>query len=265
MEAPARQHRRLIWKYTTVVVALVAAAIVSVGLTELYFSYQDSKRALTRAEQDKAFTAAASIEQTIEDVVVEIESVAQPTTGTGEAGLVEREQDFAALLLREELISTLSYLDAAGRSGSGAHWHDVDRLRQRDRLLGECGIRAHAEGDALLRPGVFERPGSQPQMTIAVAEPSRRGVVVAEIDLSFVGDVVNSLSIGTAGYAYAVDPRGVLITHQDIDLVLRGDKFDALPQVRAVLAAAASGPTNGAMIGRDPEGTEVLSAFQTIE
>ena len=45
VEAPAPPHRRLIWKYAAVVVTLVAAAIVSVGLTELYFSYQDSKRA----------------------------------------------------------------------------------------------------------------------------------------------------------------------------------------------------------------------------
>ena len=48
MEAPVRPHRRLKWKYTGVVVALVAAAVVSLGLTELYFSYQDTKRALTR-------------------------------------------------------------------------------------------------------------------------------------------------------------------------------------------------------------------------
>ena len=65
MEAPGRPHRRLIWKYTAVVVTLVAAAIVSVGLTELYFTYQDSKRALTRVERDKASTAADVIEQQI--------------------------------------------------------------------------------------------------------------------------------------------------------------------------------------------------------
>jgi ABC-type uncharacterized transport system substrate-binding protein len=39
-----------------VVVALVAAAVVSVGLTELYFSYQDSKRALSRVEQGALFS-----------------------------------------------------------------------------------------------------------------------------------------------------------------------------------------------------------------
>ena len=83
MDAPTRPHkRRLIRKYTTVVVALIAAATFLVGLTELYFAYQDSKRALTRAEQDKAFAAAASIEQTMGNVEVNLESVAQPTTKT---------------------------------------------------------------------------------------------------------------------------------------------------------------------------------------
>ena len=47
MAAPPRLHHRLIWKYTAVVVLLVAAAIVSVGVTELYFSYEDSQRAVT--------------------------------------------------------------------------------------------------------------------------------------------------------------------------------------------------------------------------
>ena len=79
MEAPARPQRRLIWKYTRVVVTLVAAAIVSVGLTELYFSYQDSKRALTRVERDKAATAATFIEQLMQDLLQQLEVVAEPT------------------------------------------------------------------------------------------------------------------------------------------------------------------------------------------
>ena len=83
MEAPARPHRRLIWKYTAVVVTLVAAAIVSVGLTELYFAYQDSKTALTRVERDKASTAATSIEQLMQEILRELDGVAQPTVERG--------------------------------------------------------------------------------------------------------------------------------------------------------------------------------------
>ena len=264
MEAPARQHRRLIWKYTTVVVALVAAAIVSVGLTELYFSYQDSKRALTRAEQDKASAAVASIEQTMENVLREIEAIAQPTTKTGRAGLTERSQDFDGLFLRDRFLSELSYLDAAGRERVWSSWHEIDRINSgidRSRSEAFAGTRAQRR---YFGPVAFERSGSQPHMTIAVAEPGRReGVVVAKIDLSFVSDVIDRVRIGTAGYAYAVDPRGVLIAHQDVNLVLQSPNFAELelPQVQAALRA----PADGAMIGRDQEGTDVLSAFQTID
>ena len=69
MDASARPNRRLIWKYAAVVVTLVAAAVLSVGLTELYFSYQDSKKALTRVERDKASSAATSIEQRMQEIL----------------------------------------------------------------------------------------------------------------------------------------------------------------------------------------------------
>ena len=54
---PTPPRHRLVWKYTVVVVVLVAAAIVSVGVSELYFSYEDGKRALTEVEADKAAAA----------------------------------------------------------------------------------------------------------------------------------------------------------------------------------------------------------------
>ena len=135
MEAPARPHRRLIWKYTAVVVALVAAAIVSVGLTELYFSYQDSKRALTRVERDKASSAATSIEQLMQDILRELEAVAQPTVAQGAAGLGERNQDFHRLLGAEKLVSQLSYLDADGKEQRPGLPARARPPRQRDRPL----------------------------------------------------------------------------------------------------------------------------------
>src|SRR4029453_17149774 len=92
VKAPARHHRRLIWKYAVVVVTLVAAAIVSVGLTELFFSYQDSKKALTRVERDKASSAATSIEQLMQKLLLELDGVAQPTTDQGPAGPARGDQ-----------------------------------------------------------------------------------------------------------------------------------------------------------------------------
>ncbi len=264
MEEPVRPHRRLIWKYAAVVVTLVAAASLSVGLTELYFSYQDSKRALSRVEHDKATGAATSIEQTMQGVLRELVALAQPTTATGHAGLIERNQDFKGLLLRDELVSELTYLDASGRERVRTSPLEVDRLDSGKDFSASAAF-GRALADKRYFGRVYFQRGSQPHMKMAVAEPGGRGVVVADIDLSFVGEVIDRAGIGREGYAYTVGPRGELITHPNIDLVLARTSFASLPQVRAARRSRADAPAEAVTIGRDENGTKVLSAFQTID
>jgi signal transduction histidine kinase len=191
--------------------------------------------------------------------------VAQPTVGRGKAGLAERNQDFHRLLGRETLVSQLSYLDSTGKERVRSSPLEIDRIDSRLDLSGSTKfVRARAEQRYLGR--VYFQRGSQPHMTISVAEHGAgRGVVVAEIDLSFVRQVIERARTGTAGYAYAVDSRGELITHRNIDLVLRHTNFASLPQVRAALRTPARAPADAVTIGRDQDGTKVLSAFQTIE
>ena len=91
-------------------------------------------------------------------------------------------------------------------------------------------VRARAQQRYLGR--VYFVGGSRPHMRISVAERAPgRGVVMAEIDLSYVREVIERARIGTSGYAYAVDSRGVLVTHKDINLVLQHTSFASLPQV----------------------------------
>jgi len=66
-------------------------------------------------------------------------------------------------------------------------------------------------------------------------------------------------------YAYAVDSHGELIAHPDINLVLAHTNFAELPQVRAALTGTATARADVVTTGRDPNGREVLSAFQTVE
>jgi signal transduction histidine kinase len=265
LKGSARPQRRLIWKYAAVVVTLVAAAVVSVGLTELYFSYQDSKRAVTRVEQDKAQSAAASIEQLMQDILLQLDAVAQPTAATGAAGLRQRNQDFQRLLDREASISRLTYVDEAGKEQVRTSPLEVDRIgRGTDLSRRPTFVVARAE-QRYVGPVYFVN-GSRPHITIAVPERAPgRGVVVAEIDLRSVQQVVERARIGTAGYAYVVDSRGELVTHPDRNLVLRHTSFASLPQVRAALRRPASVSADAATIGRDQDGTKVLSAFQTVE
>jgi signal transduction histidine kinase len=262
VDAPARPHRRLIWKYTAVVVALVAAAAVSVGLTELYFSYQDSKRALARVEQDKASSAADSIELTMQDILDRLEGLAQPTTETGSAGLEERGQEFHGLLLRNELVSELTYLDAAGKERFRASPLAPDRVNSGMDFSGSEEFVGAMEQERFLGDVDYE---AGPHVKIAVAGPGGGGVVVADIDLTFVNPIIERAGIGTAGYAYAVDSRGKLLAHPDVDLLLADTNLASLPQVDAALQGPPDTPGDAVTTGRDQDGREVLSAFQRIE
>ena len=264
----ARPHRRLVWKYVVVVGTLVAAAIVSVGISESYFAYEDSKRAVTEAEADKASSAAISMSQFFDELQGQLEGVAQPLSGDIAASV--RELWFENLFLRQGAIRALAYLDATGRGCVHRYSIQVDQISDRvcegDPTTGEEFRRARAKhwyfGDVAL-----STQDGRPHMSIAVAEaPPGEGVVAADVDLGSVIDAIRRAQIGAAGYAYAVDRRGQVIAHTtNGSLVLANTNLGALPQVQAALGDAAGTGKGAITDGRDPQGMAVLSAFQSVE
>jgi signal transduction histidine kinase len=264
---PARPHQRLVWKYVAVVGILVAAAIISVGISESYFSYEDSQRAVTEAEADKASSTAISIRQFIQELESDLDAVAQPISGDS-AG-TERERTFKNLFLRQRAISALTYLDATGTECVHTYSNEIDELNsltcEGDRSNSEEFRRARAEQRYFGTVAFSPRDG-RPHMNIAVAEASPgEGVIIADVDLGSVVDAIRRAQIGAAGYAYAVDSYGQVIAHTtNISLVLADTNLGALPQVHAALASAATAPDGVVTNGRDPQGTEVLSAFQSV-
>ena len=264
MAAPARPHHRLIWKYTLVVVVLVTAAIVSVGVTEFYFAYEDSKRAVTRVEADKASSAAVSIDQFIEEMLSDLDTVAPSTVDPA-----QRLQQFRGLQAHQKLLSRLTYFDANGLACVRVYSPATDAIDEK-----VCGSgRADPEAFSRARTGqpyfgrvTFSERDGRPHMTIAIAEDGPgQGVIEADVDLRSVVDAIARAKIGAEGYAYAVDAQGTLIAHPDKDLVLAHTSFAALPQVQAALTGAATASADVATSGRDLGGTEVLSAYQRVD
>ena len=107
---PTRPRRRLIWRYAAVVVTLVATAIVSVGVSEFYFSYQDTQKQVTATEADKASAAAVSISQFVSDL---LGSLQQGATAAG-LNSNDRYDAFERVLLRRGRSMRSTYLDANG-------------------------------------------------------------------------------------------------------------------------------------------------------
>jgi signal transduction histidine kinase len=234
------------------VTAIVTAAIVSVGLTELYFSYQDNKGTITRAEYEKASSAAVYIGQWVQDIVDALDSA---TTGG------DRQLAFQRLLDREQDVTSLTYLDPRGREQAFVSVLELDRFHSGRKRLRQEFVGARTQSP-YYGPVYFEGD-SQPHVRIAVVEQTGGGVVVADVDLQSVREVVDRIQTG-AQYAYAVDRRGDVFAHPDINLVLGHRSFAALPQVRAALRAPADA-ADTTMVGHDLTGKQVLSAYQTVQ
>ena len=239
------------------------AALLASGLTAAYFSYQDNEHSLTEIQREKASSAGTSIRQRIGDIRRLILDVARVQTATGTQSLEVRRSDFERLLYRAQFVSQVRYLDASGR----------ERLR-----VSQTGLDTQGTGGdysasrtflAARSRGTYYGPvtflgGSRPEMTMSVAENPGHGVVAAVIDLGFVDDVISGTRLGSGGYAYVVDGGGGLIAHPDVNLVLSHANFSSLPQVRSALVGSARNAPNGATTGRNNDGKDVLSAFQTI-
>ena len=261
MTGPTRPHHRLVWKYTAVVGILVTAAILSVGVTEVYFSSEDAKRIVTDLEADNAAAAAVSIDELLQGILGDLNSVAGPTD--------DRLLLFQGLLKREKQLTELVYLDARGRDCVHAYSFEVNEINTRT-----CGL-DDPERSALIgaRAGpwffgqvVVNPRDNRPHLTVAVAERSPGlGAIVADVDLRSVLDAIDRARIGAAGYAYAVDDQGSLIAHPDINLVLRHTSFSALPQVQAALHGPAADLAGVVVTGRDIAGKEVLSAYRRVD
>ena len=84
---------------------------------------------------------------------------------------------------------------------------------------------------------LWARP--EPFITIAVAierfPGSVIGVLQAETNLRYIGDVVKDVKVGKAGYAYIATRSGDVIAHPDNSLVLQRRNVADLDQVKAAL------------------------------
>ena len=108
-----KTRRRLFTKYVALFVAVVCVALLSNGIFDVFFYYQEHKTSLVRIQREQAEAAAAKISQ----FVKEIESQLGWTTQLPwSAGSIEQRRFDALRLLRQvPAITELAQLDASGK------------------------------------------------------------------------------------------------------------------------------------------------------
>lgn len=251
-------HGTLFWKYVVLFIAVTGSALVTNSLVDIWFIYQEHRTVLIRAQNEQAAAAAAKITQFIR----EIEGQLGWTTHLSWAipAMDQRELDGIRLLRQVPAISELTLLDDQGREQLRMSRQAMDRVSGNADFSSDERFKQAVANKVYYGPVNF-RHGTEPFMTLAVAGARRdAGVSAADVNLTFIWDVVNQIHVGRTGKAYVVDDRGRLIAHPDISLVLRNTDLSQLEQVRAARATTKTLDAERAMSALDVSGQRVLAA-----
>ena len=173
-------------------------------------------------------------------------------------GILTREavRDYLGAAVRsEKMLAGMSscWADVDGKNGEyagtehgnrqgmlGAYWSrdnsgalQYDQLQEFDRE--PYFTQPMATRESILTPPYVETTGGSPVMMVTVSSPvldnSRpRGVVTADISLSYLADLLANVRPYGVGYGYIVSDKGIILAHPSKDLV--GKDVAELPSVR---------------------------------
>ncbi len=279
----AAPRGRLFRKYVVVFVGLVGGVLMASSLVELYFAYQETKRAIVRVERAKAAAAAAKIEEFVRDAERKVRETTRAASddpaaaqlglgklafrgGLGAALTEQRELDFLRLLRDMPAISELSHLDVSGKEQLRVSRLALDAVGSQEDLSQAPKFLEARSGKTYWSP-VYLRNGVEPYLTLAVPVGQYAvEVTTAEISLKAVQQAIAQIQVGRDGYAYVVDSRGHLFAHPDIRLVRQNRNLSALPQVRDARAErpAAPGGEKVATVAEGLQGGQILAAHAAV-
>jgi signal transduction histidine kinase len=253
---------RLFTKYVALFVAVVAVALLSNGIFEVFFYYREHKAALIRIQHEQAEAAAAKISQ----FVKEIESqVGWTTQLPWSAGSIEQRRFDAVRLLRQvPAVTELAQVDSTGKERLRFSRLAMDVVESGLDLSNDPKFTEAVAKKVYYGPVYFRRE-SEPYMTLALAGTRKDvGVSIVEVNLKLIWDVVSQIKVGERGHAYVVGPQGRLIAHPDISLVLRNTDMSNLVQVQSAQGRVASESSDALQGALNIQGQEVLTASAPI-
>lgn len=106
---------RLFRKYAAVLILLVGGVLLLSSLVNMYFSYQETKKALVRLEREQALAAASRIEQFVKGIEGQVRAAMEVPFTDAAMARDQREIDFLRLLRDVPAITEIVQLDASGK------------------------------------------------------------------------------------------------------------------------------------------------------
>jgi len=252
----------LFLKYAVMFVAIVSLALAINGVSDIWFSYQEQKALLFRIQREQARSAADKISQFLSEITAGLAWETQLSLSDGT--LNEWQFDAVRLLRQVPALNEIVQIDATGHEQFRMSREEPDVIASHaDHSEEPAFIQAMAK--KIYFGPVYFIDESQPYMTIAMSGIRPEfGVIVGQVNLTFIWDVVSQIRVGKRGQAYVIDQAARLIAHPDISQVLRKTDMSALAQVRAARTAELSGLPDQPLQGVDIAGRGVLSAYAKV-
>ena len=263
--ASSGQRRgRLVRNYFFIFVTLIGGGMILSGLTEIYFRSYETREQIGILQGEVANGALSKIAQYILIIEGQMRSTSL-SQQIAERGFAPTNKfELMKLLYVAPAISEAVAIDR-----DGAPRLHLSRFRailpneEPDYSKSAAFLQAR-QGATFFGPVYFVR-GSEPYITMAVPieefPGSVIGVLQAEVNLSYIWEIVRDIQVGKAGYAYIVARSGDVIAHPNISLVLQRHKAGHLEQVKSALRPAPNMQTPESIVTSGLNGDEVLSSY----
>jgi signal transduction histidine kinase len=265
--SPARRPGRLLWHYFLISFVLLAGGLITSGLWEIYFRYQEVRENIASVQREAAADAAFRLNQSVEEVQRSLVAATRSREVTARGLSPNYQFELDRLLLIAPAITEVVAVDAKGRrQAAAARLRTVFPEGQRD-FSASVAFHAARQGRVYYGPAHFVRD-TEPYMTIALPIEHLAGEVVgvllAEVSLIYISEhVVARLADGETGHVYVVNRAGDLLAHPQVNLVLQRTRVTHLGQVGTALGAAAAPGAKGTLT-RNLKGEQVFSSYATI-
>lgn len=257
------QSTRLATTLSLAIVLLTFSALLGVSSFQIYRNFQAQQRVVAMQQQ----AVASKVADTVSSTTNQIFSTLKATGQTGRPFSLtraERQSLLNSLLRLQPSFEEVALLDSRGMELMKV---SQSQLFDDDDLINHAGTTLFAEVSQQKNyiSSIRITGNNQPIMTVATPIQTLffefEGALVAQINLEFMWDLVDSLNEGQTGIAYVVDNQGHLIAFPDKNRVIEQENVSHLSLISEFVKQSEMTASTHFQIVQGIDGSSVLSRY----
>lgn len=250
---------------TTLVLAFITLIVIIILISSclnIYFRLQTQEEVIDSQQQLIAQKAADSVSNYVLQKFSELESGAR-LGNLGTASLEEEEVSLEKLLGLDPAFRQLVLLDTQGQQTAKKSRLSSFASSKLTEMLEDSLFQEISREERYISSVYINSSTSEPLIIITIPIKDIfddfKGVLIAELNLKFMWNLVDSIKVGETGVAYVVDKDGDLIAFGDTSRVLKGENLLHLYEVSEFVGGDESNCEGKSEISKGILGSDVVT------